>query len=469
MTAQAEGNLTRFFKPKSLAIVGASNDIAKPGGRLMDYALKYSKGIEIYPVNPNRPEVMRKKTYRSLSEIPEEVDVACIAVPQTGVLQSIKDCGAKGVKYAIVFTSGFAELGNKTAELALVESARSGGTRLLGPNCQGVISAASSYIGSYHSCLEAHPLKGNVGLLTQSGALGGYLCGAFWERGIGTSHFVSVGNGSDLGIEELLEYYATDAETGIVALFLEGVRDGTAFRKAAESVRNAGKPMLVIKTGKSEKGQASALTHTGSVAGSDAVYDALLRQVGAVRVTRLGELIDAANALAWQPLPSGNRAAFLSPSGAACALVADLSEDLGLRVADLSQETLDKMKKSLPDVAVAKNPLDIVYVYGNPNARTMVGDLIETMAEDESVDIIIPGLTISTKLGLEIMEYAFPKAEKVVSEMKKPVLWWWATDYDSFGRLRKAFAPRRAPIYPSPEQTVSAAAILARCGEVVRR
>lgn len=468
MTVQIREDLTRFFRPKSLAIVGASNDMTKPGGRLMDYALKYSEGIEIYPVNPNRPEVMGRKTYRSLSEIPGEVDVACIAVPQSGVLQSVKDCGTKGVKYAIVFTSGYAELGNKAAELALVESARGGGTRLLGPNCQGVISAASSYVGSYHSCLETHPLKGNVGLLTQSGALGGYLCGAFWERGIGTSHFVSVGNGSDLGIEELLEYYAKDTKTGIMTLFLEGVKDGTAFRRATELVRSAGKPMLVIKTGRSEKGQASALTHTGSIAGSDAVYDALLRQVGAVRVTRLGELIDAANALAWQPLPRGNRAAFLSPSGAACALVADLSEDLGLQIADLSKETLNKMRKFLPDVAVAKNPLDVVYVYGNPNARTMMGDLIETMADDESVDLIIPGLTISTKLGLEIMEYAFPKVERVVLEMKKPVLWWWATDYDSFGRLRRAFAPKRVPIYPSPEQAVSTAAIMARCAEAVR-
>lgn len=469
MTQKSDGDLTRFFKPRSLAIVGASNDLVKPGGRLMDYALRYSKGIEIYPVNPNRPEVMGKRAYPALTDIPGEVDVACIAVPQTGVLQSVKDCGTKGVKYAIVFTSGFAELGNKEAERALVESARGGGTRLLGPNCQGAISPASGYIASYHSCLEKQPVKGKVGLLTQSGALGGYLCGAFWERGIGTSHFVSVGNGSDLAIEELLGYYAGDRDTRIAALFLEGIRDGNAFRKAAESLRSAEKPLLVMKTGKSQVGQASALTHTGSIAGSDAVYDAVFKQVGAVRVARIGELIDAVNALAWQPLPRGNRAAFLSPSGAACALVADLSEDLGLEVADLSPKTLEAMKKSLPDVAVAKNPLDVVYVYGNPNARTMVGDLIETMAEDESVDVIIPGLTISTKIGMEIAEYAFAKSQRVVSEMKKPILWWWATDYDSFGQMRKAFALKGFPLYPSPEQAVDAAVIMARCAKAVKR
>jgi acyl-CoA synthetase (NDP forming) len=461
--------LAKMLNPNAVAIVGASNDLTKPGGRLMQYALRHGQSARLFPVNPNRPEVMGKKAYPRVTQIPGEVDLACIAVPNQNVLSVVQDCAEKRVKFIIVFSSGYAEIGKREEQKELVETARKGGSRLMGPNCQGIISPANDMVACYHACLDGTPVKGEIGLVTQSGALGGYLCGALWERKIGISHFISTGNESDLEVTDFLEYLAKEDNTRVIALFLEGVRNGEKFRGAAELALQMKKPIISLKTGRSEKGRISALTHTGAITGSDQVYDALFRQLGIIRVKTLEELTDGAMALAYQPLPKGNGVAFLSPSGAACSIVSDMSEEVGLKVADISEETVQKIKTFLPDMAVSKNPLDVVYVYGNPNARTMIGDIIETMAKDPSVDIIIPGITIGGPVADELIEYSMESIRKVREQTGKPVLYWWAIDHKTLSAGEKKFSENRVPLYSSPERAVIAASVMWRYAQFIKR
>jgi acyl-CoA synthetase (NDP forming) len=452
--------LSNLFNPKTIAIVGASSDLTKPGARLMAYCLKFEVPAKLFPINPNRPEVMGKKAFHTVTEVSDDIDVACVAIPRQAVQTVIEDCVAKKVKFIVVFSAGFSEIGNREQQTKLVQTAKDAGCRVMGPNCQGLISSVNNVIVSYHSCLDTTPVKGKIALVTQSGALGGYLTGAFWERKIGISHFVSTGNESDLETSEFIDFLVADSNTKVIALFLEGAKNGTKFREAAEKALQAKKPIIVLKTGKSEKGRQSALTHTGAMTGSDKVYDALFKQLGILRVKTMEDLIEGAVALASQPLPAGNRIAFISPSGAACSLVSDVSEELGLKIADLSDKTLARIKSLLPDMAVAKNPLDVVYVYGNPNARTMIGDLIEAMAIDPNVDMVIPGLTIGGRVADEVVDYGLESIRKVRERTGKPVLFWWATDRNSFARAESLFSKNEVPLYTAPERAVNAASVM---------
>lgn len=461
--------LSNLFDPKTIAVVGASSDLTKPGARLMAYCLKLGAPVKLFPINPNRPEVMGKKAFSRVTEVPDDIDVVCVAVPRQAVQTVVEDCVTKKAKFIVVFSAGFSEIGNREQQTKLVQTAKNAGCRIMGPNCQGLISTVNNVILSYHSCLDTTPVRGKIALVTQSGALGGYLTGAFWERKIGISHFVSTGNESDLEVSEFVKFLVTDSNTKVITLFLEGIRNGPKFRQAAEEAVRAKKPIIVVKTGKSEKGRQSALTHTGAMTGSDKVYDALFKQLGILRVKTMEELIEGAAALASQPLPTGNRIAFISPSGAACSLVSDVCDDLGLKVADLSGKTLARVKSLLPEMAVAKNPLDVVYVYGNPNARTMIGDLIEAMATDPNVDMVIPGLTIGGTVANEVAAYCLESIRKVREKTSKPVLFWWATDRDSFARAESLFSKNEVPLYTTPERAVTAAAIMFEYADYLQR
>jgi len=461
-TPEDSVSLERLFNPRGLAVIGASNNAQKPGGRLLQYCLRHGSSATLYPVNPTSPDVMGIPAYRSVADIPGAVDVACVAVPQERTQAVVDECVQKRVKFVVIYAAGFSERSRTDAQASLIESARRGGTRILGPNCQGVVSAIHRMVGSYHACLDLTPVRGHIGLVAQTGALGGFLCTALWERGLGLSHFASVGNEADLDVSDFVEFLARDPHTRVIGLFLEGVRDGYKFRRAANLAFQARKPIVVLKTGSSAKGREAALTHTGAITGSDRIYDGLFKQLRVVRASTLDDLVDTLVAFSCQPLPAGPRTAFVSPSGAACSLLSDAAESADLAVADLASASLEQMRAIIPSLAVAKNPLDIVSVYGNPNARTLIGDIIEIMARDRNVDMVIPGITVGGTAAKEIIEHSLESATRVARPLGVPVLYWWLVDRESFREQEAAFAANGVPLYAGPERAVRTASAMAR-------
>ena len=462
-------NLEKLFSPDSMAIVGASNDLDKPGGRMMNYCNKHGFPGKLYPINPKREEIMGVKAYPKIIDVPGEIDVVCIMVPRQHVESVVQDCAQKKVKYIIIFSSGFAEIGNKETQENMLKVARNAGCRILGPNCLGVISTINKTIGSYHACLDQEMVKGNVGLIAQSGALGGYLTTALLEKGTGISHLATVGNESDLNVNEFIRYFATDPNTKVIGMLLEGIKDGKEFIEAAKIAIQNKKPIIILKAGKSEKGRMSALTHTGAITGSDQTYDGVFKQLGIIRVDTIEQLLDISSAFSSGYLPQGKRIAFISPSGLSGSMLADLCDEKGLEVVDFTEKTIERLKVIIPDVAVAKNPLDIVYFYGNPNIKTLIGEIIRIIADDPNVDIIISGLTVGGKIIEDVVKDSLDSINQVRQSLNKPVLCWWTIDRNTYNGLEKTFAENNVPLYSAPERVVLASHAMNKYSEFLKR
>jgi len=288
MTDRApENNLRYFFNPAAIAVIGASDNPEKPGGRPLTALLKRGYAGRIYPVNPRHREIAGLGCYPSVLDVPGGVDMAIIAVPAAIVPEAVAQCGAKGVKAAVVFTSGFAEAG--PAGLALqrqmMEAARSGGVRILGPNCLGLVNLENAVMASFTGIVDVEPVRpATLGFVSQSGVFGATIYLQALERGVGFSSFVSVGNEADLEFADFVSYLLDDAETRVVGGYLEGARDGAKLRAAAAKALRLQKPLLIMKVGRTRAGSRAASSHTGSLAGDDQIYDAFFRQTGIIRI-----------------------------------------------------------------------------------------------------------------------------------------------------------------------------------------
>ena len=297
-----------LFYPKGVAVIGS----ATPGklasvilGRLEEGGCPH-----LYAVNPKGKAVGSAPGYRSVQEIDGPVSLAVVVSPAATVKDVLEDCGKAGVKAAAIITSGFSEAGNQKGEQEILEVARRYGIRFVGPNCAGVINTHANLLAT----LETRPPKGSMAVISQSGAVGGALMAMAGEQGVGVSKFLSFGNGLDLNMMEFLEWMRDDDETKVVALYLESIGDGRAFMEALSRLTKK-KPVVVVKSGRSQAGQRAALSHTGAMAGADAVFDAALKQCGAVRVDTLEELFDVCKGFSLLPPVEGRRLLIVTNSG----------------------------------------------------------------------------------------------------------------------------------------------------------
>ncbi len=355
-------DLERFFNPRSIAVIGASE---KPGtvGRAIMMNLLEAFGGEVYPVNLKYETVFGLKCYRSARELPKAPDLAVIAVPAASTPRVVEELCELGVKSAIVISSGFREVGEEGARLEreLVERARACGMRIVGPNCLGVYDAWSRVNTIFNpGDRQALPDPGSVAFISQSGALGAALLDWLAEAGIGMSKFVSYGNASDVKEWELVEYLAYDNRTGIIAIYVEGVEDGRRFVDGLRKARTAGKPVVILKGGRTLSGTRAATSHTGALAGSPEVFLSAARQAGAIAVENVGELVNVLKLLEWFGPPRGRGLAVVTNGGGAGVLAADAAEAEGLRVAALSEETVKRLREVLPPAASPYNPVDVL-------------------------------------------------------------------------------------------------------------
>ena len=351
--------LTGLFRPKSIAIVGASSTPGKIGHTVVKNLIesKYEGGI--YPVNPSADEILGFKVYNSVLDIPDPVEAAVITIPAKFVLEIVKECGQKGVKGLIVITSGFSEVGDVELEKELVRTAHKYNMRVLGPNVVGTLSNSDKLNASFAPFL---PLNGEASLVTQSGALLIAMDAITYSRRIGFDKMISIGNMSDVNFSDTVAWLNQDENTKCISLYIEGLQDGSRFIR--ESAK-ASKPIVVLKAGVSEHGAAAAASHTGSLAGAQKVYSAAFKQAGAIQATDLNDLFDCTLALSLQPPMVGDNVLILTNGGGVGVLATDAAESAGIPLKFAPDSVQEELKKNMPSFGSAKNPVDLTGMAGN--------------------------------------------------------------------------------------------------------
>ncbi len=344
-----------LFDPRSVAVIGASNDMMKWGFNIFNILLTRG-GREIYAINRNGNEVQGQKAYRSISEVPGPVDVAVITVPFQDVPAAMEDCVSKGVKAGVIISGGLAETGAEGAsvERKAVEIARRGGMRFIGPNCMGNFNAFTNF----QTVPYMPPLrKGPLSLIAQSGNTSQSIVYLAHEVGLGFSKYVSSGNEADLHLADFLEYFAQDENTRVILAYVEGLRDSKRFFELAREITTK-KPVVILKAGRTTAGTRAVMSHTASLAGSDTIADAAFKQCGVIRVDEVSELVDVALALLGQPLPRGKRVGVLSTAGGAAVMAADALMRQGLELPALSPATMEKLNSIFSRRWSRGNPID---------------------------------------------------------------------------------------------------------------
>jgi acetyltransferase len=369
-----------IFKPNSVAIIGASRSPGKVGYEILARIVRSGFQGRVYPVNPNASEIQGIRCYPSILDVPENVDLAVISVPASIVPQVVEECGKKGVKASIVLSAGFREIGpdGLMAEALIVRLCREYGMRLLGPNCLGIIDTFTPINASFAPQI---PKRGNVGFISQSGALATSLLSWAFTEGIGFSTIITLGNRADLDETDFLDYLAKDPHTKVIALYMEGVRRGEEFRAVASRVSRM-KPLIVLKAGNSESGARAVSSHTGSLAGSEAVYEAAFRSSGILRAQSAQDLFDMIKAFSTQPIPGGSGTFILTNAGGPAILAADALEKLGFRLTSLSPEVVNRLRTNLPPAASYHNPVDLL---GDAMADRYAFAL-KTLLEEDSLE-----------------------------------------------------------------------------------
>lgn len=381
--------LHALFHPRAIAVVGASDDPVKIGGRPLAFLLRHGYRGRVFPVNPSRPTVQGLPAFPSLAAIPDAVDVAVVVVPAERVLESLEACAAKGVQVAIVFSSGFAEVGEagRREQSAMRDLAARSGLRILGPNCQGVAHLPSRLVATFASpFLDERLHVGPIAVVSQSGAMAGMVYEMARAAGLGLNYWVSTGNEADLQAAEILAEVVEDPETRVALCYLEDVKDARRFRDALGRAHGRGVPVFVLKAGRSAVGRRAALSHTGALAGEDDVYAAVFRQWGAIRCADPADLLKLPQAFLHYR-EAGPRVAILSNSGGLGVLSVDLCVEVGLTPATFSETTTRELRAALPDFAPAANPVDLTaQILSDPGMLMRVLPLLEA---DPGVDMIV--------------------------------------------------------------------------------
>lgn len=468
--AFAVTGLDSVFKPKSIAVIGASHDPQKFSGMIIPGMLQVGYKGKIYPVNPNRSEICGLKCYKSVSAVPEGPELAVIAVPSSRALQTLAECIASGARASVVVSADIIyENGDAIEEEAkLLAGAREHGMRICGPNCEGAIYLSTGTWATFLS--HPSPVQGDISLITHSGGVGEFVLHKMWERKIGVNGWVSPGNEIDLQVADYIEYFARDNETRAIAVFLEAARDGARFVKAARVAFEERKPLIALKVGKSERARIAAFTHTGAIAGKYGIYMGLFQQLGIIRARNLQELVDLPLALAWEPLASGNRVAVIADSGGMAALLADTLEQEGLRMPDLEPDTRSKMAEALPPKAKPANPLDITALVGAKEVASVLESLGNIVLQDKTCDILILGTSYwPESVYYEVLE-ALGRLFRVARDLSKPVLpLFTAISTKNHEGLLSRASDLRLPIFLTPEGVVGSARALSEYTESVRR
>jgi acetate---CoA ligase (ADP-forming) len=419
-------DLSAFFAPTSVAIVGASNDTTTLRGRIPMQMLKGGYEGPIWPVHPRETEIQGLKTYASMKDLPGKLDLALICIPSSGVIEALEQAADAGARAAFVYTAGFAEEGeeNRALQVKLTEMARRRGILMAGPNGVGLLSADSRLAATFSPSIsweDFEAARGNTSkprtaIIAQSGGLAFSISLRGAARGLSFSKIVSTGNEADVDAVDFLEHMIDDPGTQIIILFLESIRRGPEFMRAAQRARAAGKSIIVTKVGRTAAGSRAAASHTASMTGTDAVADAVFRQCGVIRVDDIDELIDVALACAFCPPARGNRVGIVTVSGGVGGWMSDMLGMHGLDVPAFSPTLQGKLREFLPSFAAVFNPVDVTAGAGATDHHVRS---LETVAASDEVDAIVVVTALSIEGGLKREEARY---RAVAAQSNKPIV-----------------------------------------------
>jgi acetyl-CoA synthetase (ADP-forming) len=440
--------LKALIEPKGIAVIGASRSPGKIGYTVLRNIIEYGFKGGIYPVNPNATEILGYKSYPSVLDIPGEVDVAIVVVPAPETPKVIEECGKKGVKVAVVITAGFSEVGNVELEERIVKIAKNYGMRILGPNIFGYAYTPLNLNATFGPLEVA---KGGIAFITQSGALGIALMGWTIMNEIGLSALFSIGNMADIDVVELSELLAEDPNTKVISIYLEGIKPGKGREFIDRMSRvTLKKPVVVIKAGVTERGMKAVASHTGSLAGADAMYEAAFKQSGIIRARTVEELFNIARAFAQQPLPKGENTVIITNGGGVGVLATDAAELSGVKLLEPSQQLMEKFKETMPWFGSPKNPVDL-------SGQAVVDNYIKALkvaVDSPEIDNIVilycrTAILDPRDLAKSITEFY---RENNVS---KTTVTAWVGGIEVYEAI-KYMNKNSIPAYPSPEEALYA-------------
>jgi acyl-CoA synthetase (NDP forming) len=437
--------------PKSVAIIGASENPNKVGGRPVHYLQKFGFKGKIYPINPSRTEIQGEKCYKSLADLPEAPEMVIVAVAGDNAIGAVEDCAKAGVKIALVMASGFGEvdaIDGKAKERHMVEIAHKHGMRIVGPNTQGLANFGTGAIASFSTMfMEFERVEGHVAMLSQSGALSTVPVGFLNPRGIGVRHSHATGNDSDITVGELAIAVAEDPEVKLMLLYLESIPEKKYLEELSEVALHRNLPIIALKSGRTDAGKAAAQSHTGALANEDRVVDAFLEHHGIWRAPDMRGLVEATELYLKGWKPQGRRLVAISNSGAVCVMTADAASTVGMPMAKLAPETDRKLKGILPSFATTTNPIDLTAALLS-NSR-LFGDILPVIAEDPAADAFVIGVPVAGP-GYDVPAFARDSAAFAAQTGKPLVV---AATQPS---VAKEFQAQGVSVFPTEVEAVTA-------------
>jgi acyl-CoA synthetase (NDP forming) len=455
--------LSAALNPSSVAIVGASDNPNKVGGRPLLYLSRFGFKGRVYPINPTKDRVQGFRSYADLASLPEAPDLAIIATPGESVSQAVDACAARGVKVTIVMSSGYGETSDPRAiatEKAMVARARAAGMRLVGPNCQGLANFGTGAVASFSTMfLETQPQDGPVAIISQSGMMSVVPYGLLRARGIGVRHSHATGNEADVSLPELASAVLQDPEVKLLLLYIESIRNAPLLADAAALARQRDVPIVAVKTGRTARGQMAARSHTGALANEDRTVDAFFARHGIWRVDDIHQLVSATELYLKGWRPTRRKLAVVSNSGASCVLAADTAQHLGLDLATLSPATIQALAAQLPSFATATNPIDTTAALLTDSR--LFGRILSVLAGEVEIDLVLVAIPVAGA-GYDVPMFARDAADFMSRSGKAVVV---AAPQDS---VAAPFRAAGVPAFGNQTEAMAALAQIARHAELMR-
>lgn len=460
-------DLERFFNPRAIAIIGASQDLNSISGQPLKFLKSHGYKGRLYPVNPRYAEVAGEKCYPALAAVPEVPDLVLILVNAARVADMLRECGVKGVPYVIIFTSGFSEMGGEGVRLQrqLTHIAQDAGVGVIGPNCQGMINVADGVFAGFGSVFNADYEPGAVSMVSQSGGFGFSVMNlSSKDGGLPFRQMVTTGNEIGVSTLDFINYYIDDPKTGLIVGYIEGLKDAGRLLEVGNRALDAGKPILMWKVGNTEQGQLAARSHTANLGGEMALYKAAFRQSGIIQVEDIQDVADYGRAFAGGRLPRGNRLAIITISGGAGILMTDECIGRGMQLPKLAPETGEKLRGFVPAYGSLLNPVDVTAAIFNNTE--LIGLALQTIVDDPNVDCVA---MINASLQGELAAKVAAQIVAGASRTDKPVFICWSARDDVAPEAYAALDAARIPRYKSPVRCGRAIAALSWYAEARRR
>ncbi len=456
-------NLGAFFNPKTVAIIGASADAGKVGHIVFKNFAEEGFAGKVFAVNPHPAPILGHKPFKSITEIPDEIDLAVIVTPAKTVPKILTECSQKKVKSVVIISSGFKETGKQgeKLEMQLKEIIQKHKLSVVGPNCLGIYDTNTEvdtlFLPAYRM---GRPSKGNVAFVTQSGAFGSVILDWAAQEGFGVSKFVSYGNAADVDEIDIMEYLHNDPETKVIVMYMEGANRAKELISTGRKI-SSHKPILCLKAGSSLRGVQATQSHTGSLAGADEIYYAAFKQAGIIRVASIEEMFDYARVLATQPPMPGNKIAIITDGGGFGVMATDYAEQNNLAVQETSEQTKKKMMKCTLPFATLKNPVDLT----GSASGAMYKCSIEACMQDKNIDgLLVILLFQPPNIESDVVQHVI----ELKAKYKKPMV--VCSAGGEYTKVHRDILERSGiPTYPTPDRAIKALAILNKYAQIKSR